>query len=206
VPAAAEAAGAWNPEKTLREHLESHYPWAEVDVSGLKADAELPARAPVSITVEKTPPGRSVFRFEFEGGKSVQVAASVRVFDHVVMTRSAFRRGYVLRQDDVYTTLMESGRIPKGALREEERVIGKPLLRSVVANRPVTRAVVSDTPLVKRGQKVALVVESPEFSIRTLAEMKHDAAVGEYVKVVSVMSRKILTGLLVDENTVRVEF
>ena len=122
------------------------------------------------------------------------------------MSRSGFRKGYVLKQNDVYTTLMETARIPKGAVREEDQVVGRPLFRSVVSSMPITDAMVSDKPCVKRGHKVVLVVESARFSIKAMGEMKQDAVAGENVRVLSPMSKKIVTGLLVDENTVRVEF
>jgi len=39
-----------------------------------------------------------------------------------------------------------------------------------------------------------------------MGEIDHDAAVGEHVKVLNLSSKKLVTGLLVDENAVRVEF
>jgi flagella basal body P-ring formation protein FlgA len=199
-------ADSWSPEAEIRSYLLSTYPWADVDISNLEYSAELPAGRPVSITVEKTPPGNSLFRFKFRGGGTVLAAAHIRAFDRVVMTRSAFRKGYVLKPDDVYPTLMESGRIPKGALRSEEKIIGRPLLRSVVPNVPVTDMMVSDTALVRRGHKVSILVESAGFSIKALGEMKADAAVGDSVKALNLQSKKTVFGQLVDENTVRVEF
>jgi flagella basal body P-ring formation protein FlgA len=177
-----------------------------IEISDLQLSAAQPQRPPSAIVVERTPPGRSVFRFEFSGGKSLIATALVRGYDHVVMTRSGFRKGYVLKQGDIYSTLMETYRIPKGALREEARVIGKTVLRSVAANMPVTEVLVSDSPIVKRGRKVVLAVESTDFSIRTMGEIRSDAVVGEYVKVLNVLSKRMVSGFLVDENTVRVEF
>jgi flagella basal body P-ring formation protein FlgA len=200
------AAASWSPEAELRTYLLGHFPWADVDISNLEFSAELPAGRPVSITVEKTPPGNALFRLEFKGGGTVLATAHIRAFDRVVMTRSAFRKGYVLKPDDVYPTLMESGRIPKGAVRTEEKIIGRPLLRSVVPNVPVTDMMVSDTQLVRRGHKVSILVEAAGFSIKALGETKADAAVGDSVKALNLLSKKTVCGQLVDENTVRVEF
>jgi flagella basal body P-ring formation protein FlgA len=201
------ASGApWSPEAVLKNFLRQHYPWADVDIRDLQLSAAAPSSAPVAVSVEKTPPGRSIFRFEFKGGRSVLASATIKAFDRVFMSRSSFPKGYILQQDDLYPTLMESGRIPRGALRTEEQAVGKPLLRSVVSNVPLTSAMVSETALVKRGRRVSLVVESDAFIIRTAGVIKRDAAVGEYVKVENTLSRRTITGLLVDENTVRVEY
>jgi flagella basal body P-ring formation protein FlgA len=206
VPAVSAPAASWSPESTLHRYILQHYPWAEADISDLQLSATPPSYQPSSVTVEKAPPGRARFRLEFEGGRSVIATAFIKVFDRVVMSRSAFPRGYVLKQDDVYSTLMESGRIPRGAIRAEDQAVGKPLYRSIVPNMPLTSALVSETPLVKRGRKVVICVESPAFSIKAGGELTRDAAVGDYVKTVNLMSKKIITGLLIDENTVRVEY
>jgi flagella basal body P-ring formation protein FlgA len=65
---------------------------------------------------------------------------------------------------------------------------------------------VSDTAVVKRGHKVTLVIESPSFIITTLGEIKENSSVGSHVKVLNLASKKIISGTLTDENTVKVEF
>lgn len=197
---------SWTPEGEIRIYLKAHYPWAETELIGLRVNGELPAERPATVVVEKAPPGNSVFRFDFRNGRTVTATVFVKTFDQVVLSRSGLRKGYVLTGDDVYSTLMNSNRIPRGALREQGRAIGKPLMRSLVANAPITDAMISDTPLVKRGHKVVLSVESRGFTIRTAGEIKSDAAVGELVKVENYGSKKIVTGMLIDENTVRVEY
>ncbi len=177
-----------------------------MDISDLQVSTALPAERPVTIIVEKTPPGRSVFRFEFRKSRSIIATALVKTFDRVFMSRTAFRKDYVLRAGDFYPTLMETSRLPKGAVREEGRLIGKPLVRSIVPNAPITDSMVSETPIVKRGRSVVLCVESAGFSIKAMGETMQDAAVGDYVNAMNLSSKKIVTGLLVDEDTVRVEY
>jgi flagella basal body P-ring formation protein FlgA len=198
--------GDWSIETELRTYLKAHYPWAAVDISDLQVSAAPPTERPVTIIVEKTPPGRSVFRFEFRKSRSITATALVKTFDRVFMSRNSFRKDRVLRQGDIYPTLMETCRIPRGAVREESRLIGKPLVRSIVQNAPITDAMVSETPIVKRGRTVVLSVDSSGFSIKAMGQTRQDAAVGDYVKAINLSSKKIVTGLLVDEDTVRVEY
>jgi flagella basal body P-ring formation protein FlgA len=199
------SAATWSPNIALETYLKDNYPWAEVEVSDLRLSAAQPSRQPDAIFVEKSPPGRSEFRFEYKNGKSVTVTALVKAFDRVLMSRGAFRKGYMITQDDIYPTLMETTRIPRGAVREDSLVIGKPLFRSIVPNVPITDAMVSDATPIKRGRRVVIAVDSPGFSIKALGEITHDAKIGDYVKVVNILSKKVMAGFLVDENTVRVE-
>jgi len=203
---ASAAAETGSPEAALTAYLKEHYPWSEVEVSDLRTSAALPTGTPADIVVERTPPGRSSFRFEYANHKSIVVTALVKAYDPVLRSRSSFRKGYIMKPGDVYMTLLEAERVPKGAVRDEEQVIGKQLLRSVVPNVPITDAHVSEKPHVSRGSRVTLAAETSGFAIRTAGEMKHDALVGDRVKVINLLSKKIVTGLLLDERTVRVEF
>ena len=197
---------SWSTEAVLKAYILDHYPWQEVDISNLEMSSEPPASGPVSILVEKAPPGRALFKLTFKNSASILVSAQVKAFDPIFKSRSSFPKGYVLKQEDFYSTLMDSSRIPRGALRDVHQLVGHPLVRSVVPNAPLTSEIVSNSPLIKRGRRVILLVEAAGFSIKAAGETRNDAAVGTYVKVENLMSRKIVTGLLVNESTVRVEY
>lgn len=190
----------------LGDHLRQNYPWAEVEVRDVEVQGVVPKEVPERILVLKGPPRKTVFRMEYADGRSLEATADVKVFDWVLMARRAFRKGYVLQKGDVYATLMDAGLIPKDAVRGSDVALGKTLMRSIVANRPITSSMVSDAQPVKRGQKVILLVESRDFSITAAGETKENGHVGDFVKVMNMNSKKVVTGVLVDENTVRVEF
>jgi flagellar basal body P-ring formation protein FlgA len=204
--AASASAASWSPEAVLKTFVLEHYPWPEVDISSIELSSPLPNHAPVSILAEKSPPGKSLFRLTFKDNKTIMATAQVKAFDRVFMSRSSLPKGYVLKRDDLYPALMESSRIPRSALRTDQQAVGNPLLRSIVPNAPLTSDMVSDSPMIRRGHRVVILIESPGFSIKAVGETRNDAAVGAYVKVENMMSKKVVTGLLVDENTVRVEF
>jgi len=200
------SAGSHPVEGALKSYLKDNFPWAEIVMSDLTFSAEPPGSLPERIIMERGPLGRAVFSLEFKGGREIKASANVKAFDWVVMSRRALRKGYSLHEGDVYLTMMEVVRIPKGAIRETGKVIGRQLTRSVIANMPLVDNMIAETPAVKRGQRVILMVESPSFNITTVGETKENGRVGAYVKVVNLASKKVITGLLVNENTVRVEF
>jgi len=197
-------AESWNPEDALMKYLRQNYPWADVSVENVILTGEVPAAPLEKIMVEKTPPGRTVFLLEFEDGTKVTATATVKAFDKMVLSRGGFRKGYTLKRDDVYSTLAEVQRIPDGTVKDVEQVVGKQLARSVISNMQITSSMVNETPVVKRGQKVTLLVESDNFRITALGEVRENGSVGRYVKALNLVSRKTVTGILVDENTVKV--
>lgn len=193
-------------EEALKMHLRRHYPWAEIEIDALQLNGQVPEELPVKIIVEKGLPGRTIFSLEFGNGKKITAAANVRAYDQVVISRRALRKGYAIKDEDVYTTLMDIRQIPGGAIKDIEEVAGRQLNRSIAANLPVTDNMADEKSLLKKGQRVALLVEAPGLSITARGEMKEDGHIGSYVKAVNLTSKKVVTGMLLDEHTVRVEF
>ncbi|OGW54417.1 MAG: flagella basal body P-ring formation protein FlgA [Nitrospirae bacterium RBG_13_43_8] len=196
----------WSPEAALKAHLKENYPWADMEIDDLMISDKLPDEQPSNIVVEKGPPGKTVFTMEFSSGRKITATGSVKAFDWIVMSARAFRKGHNLQRDDVFPKLMDITRIPRGAIRSAEQMIGKPFTRSIVANVPLVDTMIAAVPVVKKGRKVTLVIESPSFIITALGEIKENSSVGSSVKAVNLASKKIISGLLLNENTVKVEF
>jgi len=190
----------------LRQHLKENYPWADVEVTDIALSADPSGQMPERIVVQKGLPNRTVFALDYKNDKRITATATVKAFDQVVMTRGAFRKGYALQKEDVYETLMDISRMPKDAVREADQVIGAALTRSVTANMPVAAGMVNGAQKVKKGQRVSISVSSPSFSITARGELKETANVGNEVRVQNIDSKKVVTGRLIDENTVKVVF
>ncbi|MDA8239478.1 MAG: flagellar basal body P-ring formation chaperone FlgA [Nitrospiraceae bacterium] len=205
-PLCSASAGSENIGGVLKDYIKSNYPWDEVDLSDLKLSSDPPSGVPQQILVEKRLPGRALFVLEYKNGSRIVATAQVKAFDRIVASGNSFRKGHYLREGDLYMTAVEVGRIPKGAVREIGKASGKVLTRSIIANMPVVENMVAEKPEVKKGQRVMIVAESKGFSITTFGEMKENGYVGRYAKAFNQTSKKTVTGLLVDENTIRVEF
>jgi flagella basal body P-ring formation protein FlgA len=196
----------WGLEEVLTAYLKSTYPWQEIVVSDAELQGEAPSTPPVRVRLERGQvPGKAVFVLDYKGGRRT-ATASIRAYDSVVMSRNALAKGAELNEDDLYVAAMDIVRIPRNAVRDPDRLVGKYLARSVLPNMVLSDDAVEDAPRVKAGQKVLLIVQSAGFTIRTSGQMKQSGAVGEYVKVLNPSSKKVLTGLLVDPETVKVNF
>lgn len=199
-------ASAWSPEEAITAFLKANYPWHDVEVTEVRLRGTLPATPPRKVLFESgNLPGSAVFMLECENGNRISAAAMVKAYDRVLMSRRSCSKGAVLQAEDLYEASLDVTRIPRDAVRDLNGVIGKPLTRSILANMPLVEGMVAAVLLVKSGKRVALVYEAPGLMIRTLGETRQNAPVGERVKVVNASSKKALVGLLVDENTVKVE-
>lgn len=198
-------AGAWNLEETLKEYVRDVYAWPEIMISDVVVQGDLPDTKPSKIIVQKGLPGRTVFLLEFDSSKTLSVSANVRAFDYIVSVKRALKKGSILQKDDIYTILMDVKRIPVGAFKDIKSVLGKLINRSILANTPLTNGMLSNPYAVKKGKKVVILVEGENFRISTTGEIKENGSIGDYVKALNLISKKVIKGLLIDENTVRVE-
>lgn len=195
-----------NPEILLKDFLLENYPWTDVEIYNLTLNKDMPDENPEKIDIIKPPPGKSIFVFEFRGDKRVEVTANVKIFEQVVMSRRSLPKGYTVQEKDVYVIQMDATKLPQGYISDRDFVIGKRLSRSILANRPIVESMINDSVVVKKGQRVLVVAQSPNLKITTVGEILENASIGSYVKVMNTSTRKVIRGILVEEGLVRVEF
>lgn len=193
-------------EDTIRAYLKEHYPWAEIEVKDLSFDGNIPQGDVRRIYIDRRPPGRSLFTIQYANGEKLLVAANIKAFDWVVMSRRPQGKGYVLNEDDLYKALMDVTKIPRGAFKEIDEATGKTLKRSIVSNSPLTKEMFAEGMAVKKGSKVMIIAESSSFVITTTGELKENGYIGSPVKAINLASKKTIKGILIDENKLKVEF
>ncbi len=189
----------------MKSYIKKNFPWAEIEISDLSANSEI-NELPKRILFQKPPPGKTAFSVELQDGKRINATAHVKAYEWVVMSSKSMRKGDYLELTDVYLTLFDVTKIPRGAINKINDAVGKQLSRPVNANTPIVDASLQEKRVVRKGQMVFVVIESPHFIIRTTGEIKNNAYVGGKAKVMNLSSKKVISGVLVDESTVKVEF
>lgn len=198
---------SWSLTAALTEYLKSNYPWTEIVVSDARLQGTQPQALPANIAIEGgSPLGNARFRLEFGNGSVLAATAKVRAYDRVVLARRSLNRGTVVRGEDVFEAVLDTTRMPRNAVQDSALIVGKTAGRTIPANLPITEDMVAAGAQVRRGARITLLCEAPGFSVRTRGELQRAGTVGEYVPVLNPLSKKVVTGLLVDANTVRVEF
>lgn len=198
-------AASWNPEEVLQQYLTDNYPWERIEISNVKVLGLIPDKAPETITVEKGPLGKGIFSFVFDDSRKIIVKADVRAFDQVVKSKWPFKKGYVLKTEDIYLSEVNIAKRPKNSVKDPEMIIGKLLNRSIIANISVTEDMVETLQTVDRGKKVILQIIAQGLNITALGETREKGYVGRPVKAINLSSKKEVIGVLIDEKTVKVE-
>jgi len=197
-------ASGWAPEAVIHDYLVNNYPWPDVEVQRLVAEEPLPQDRPVEIVTERGPLGRASFILRFSDNREVRIKAYVTARDQVVRTRRALSRGTVIRSTDIYTTMMDVRRIPKGAINDIKGVIGKVLKRSLPADSTLTVAVTGEKPLIKKGQRITILYRTGSLRVTAPGIAREDGYPEREISVMNLTSRKTITGIVEGRGVVNV--
>ncbi len=195
---------AWTPEAAIRDYLVQSYPWPEIEVKQVVAEAGLPKSRPVEVLTERGPLGRASFILRFAGEREVRVRAYVTARDRVVRTKRPLYRGTVIRSTDVYTAMMDVRRIPKGAISDPKSVTGMVLKRSLPADTTLTEAVAREKPLIRKGQRITIMYETPSLRVTAPGVAREDGYPEREISVMNLTSRKTITGIVDGRGVVSV--
>jgi flagella basal body P-ring formation protein FlgA len=146
------------------------------------------------------------FSVNGQAQKKVWTTAMVEVLGPVVVTCKPLGRYRPIAADDIEVQTLDLANLPANVLSDPEAAIGKRTKRAIGAQTPLRADSIELPPLVKRGDMVVIIAESENLKITTLGRVKKKGRLGERIPVVNLDSKKVLHALVVDANTVKVDF
>lgn len=201
----------------VKRHIERHAPWdaEQMIVKQIKFNRQISLPAgKVALHVSAPKHTDWLGAIPFTVGVAVNgqrkaahtVPVNIEVWSDVIMTTKPLGRFEPIDRDDVQIKRMDLARVPSNALLSVDDVLGKRANRNIAANCILRNDHVEMPPLIKRGDLVEVVAESPMLKISIKALAKENGRQGDRIKVVNLRSKKTLYALVVDGQTVRVEF
>ncbi len=145
----------------------------------------------------------------FQEGRLIQksrVRVRVEIQGFVVAARNGLRRHQEITESDVHLVKKNLNLLPPDVLTDPKEALGKRLTLSVNGQEVLRRSAVEIPPLVKKGDRVLLIIDNSYFKISTFGEVKEDGRRGDWVKLTNISSKKEVYGRVVDAHTVQVEF
>ena len=205
VPASAGASNAL-VETALENYILKERLWSDVEVRNLSLSARPPGEAPEKIEVQRGLPGPTVFTLKYKNGAIVTAKADIEAYEEIVVASRQLLKNRAIAEDDIFFARTAINKIPAGAVRDSKEIVGKTVNRSIGQNLPILQQHVAGSKLVKRGRTVTLIAESGGLRVSAVGETRENAYINDAVKVTNLASKKTVTGILIDENTVRVSF
>jgi flagellar basal body P-ring formation protein FlgA len=195
-------------KKTERQGLE-----IQVKKLGFSGEVSLPAG---EISYEVVAPrdwegwGRGalalIVRVNDRVEKNIPLNVEVEALAEMVVTTRAMERGELVEKGDVILQKRDVASSSAKLCRSVAEALGKRVRVGMRGNSAVRIDYLEKPSIIKNGQMVTIVAENRAFRITATGRAKGNGAEGDIVMVQNVSAQKDVPAVVVDANTVRVEF
>jgi flagella basal body P-ring formation protein FlgA len=138
--------------------------------------------------------------------KRLYGTANIEVTQEVVSTTRQLARHEIITAEDLGMTRVNLARMPRRVLMTAKEVIGKRTKRPLQAHAMIHAYEVELLPLVRKGDVVLILVESPLLKVSTMGEAMQPGQRGDTIRVKNIMSQREVRAVVVDTKTVKVPF
>lgn len=138
--------------------------------------------------------------------RRLNLTAAVEARVRAVVSSRPLGRFKPIEENDLEVRDFDLAGLPSDYIADPELVIGKRTRRAVDANTVLRPDWVELPPVVNRGDRVRIVAESPGLRISAAGEVRQRGRVGERIPVVNLDSNRLIHALVVDAQTVRIEY
>lgn len=202
-------------ESIYKDFVYAHMPWPMEDaVISRVHTGEVIALPGSRFTFEVIPPNSSylgdtalrvVFRVNGREVRKVRIFGHIAIYREVVCMTRSMRRHELIREDDLCTARRNISRISNAAISNIKEMVGKRLVSSVRAGEIVKQDMVELAPIIKKGDRVAIIAETEMLLIRARGEAMEGGAEGEMIRVRNSNGKKDVYARVIDASTVQVE-
>ena len=201
----------------VTDHIIANAPWSaeEMTVTGVNVSGSVTV-PPGRVTIFVEPPARRdylgsvpfsvIIDVDGEYRRRIWAVASVEVTAEVVVANRPIERFRRIEPEDVSIKRVNLAEVSSSSIREMSQIMDKRARRRIAPNEVIRTDMVEFPPLVKRGDKVFIIAESPGMRITALGEARDNGAAGDTIRVVNLDSKKSLYGSVIDASTIQVDF
>lgn len=154
-------------------------------------------------------PGRRRFDVQLVSGgavlATVPVTARTDARGPVVVTKQPLARGAILKPSDVAVEQRNAHDVPNDALTLPEQAIGMETKVALAAAAPLPRAALAAPVVVKKGDLVTMLIETPILKLSVAGEALEAGAAGSAIKVMNRSSKQAVAGKVIEHGIVLVE-
>jgi len=140
-----------------------------------------------------------------EVGKT-RVNGRVDIYTDVIAAAHYLGKHHEVQTKDVQWVSRSLSLLSHDFLSEMKEVLGKRVTIAINRGEVLRAGIVEEPPLLRRGDRVMLLAESRQVKITTVGEAREEGRRGDRIKLINLATRKEVSGRVLDEHTVRVDF
>ncbi len=201
-------AGELAVETALKQAIAERTPWDREDI--VITDLSVPKAVKGAVRIEL--PGRDrwvghvPFKVVTEQGDRLWASARIEVMVDALVAARSIGRHQVISNADLSVARMPLSRSGQGTLSEPYLAVGKRATQRINRGRAITGRMVESPPVIRRGDKVTLMIRRPGLTVTAVGEAREDGGKGRAIQVMNLGSRRMVQGRVLDANTVEVVF
>lgn len=136
--------------------------------------------------------------------RRIQIPVRVKIFREVPVAANTIRRSSVIKTNDIIYEKQDVTYYNSDDIPEASDIIGAKTKRNIAKGRIVTKSSLEQDIVIRRGEKVLIIVQTGAIRIRSNGTALQDAAKGASIRVKRVGSGSILHGRVATDGTIYV--
>jgi flagella basal body P-ring formation protein FlgA len=124
----------------------------------------------------------------------------------VAVAKTFLKRHQEIGEKDVQWVRKNIALLPSDIVTELKDVRGKRMTLALNRQEIFRTSMLENPPVVKKGDRVILLVENDLFKIITYGEVKEEGRKGDRIKLVNLSSKKEVCGRVLNFSTVQVDY
>lgn len=136
---------------------------------------------------------------------TLYVPVKVAVFRDVLVTTRPLARGELVSATDLRMERRNLDTLRAGYLTDPKQAIGKLAKRSLTRGTALSASNLAAQRVIKRGEKVTLLMDIPGIQVRATAKALGDGVIGETISVRNTSSKKVVQATVIAPGVVRVQ-
>lgn len=191
----------WNPEQMHIKSIKYNHPLT-VPAGRVTLDVSAPKHTDwiggTPFTVQVMVQGQKVRR--------ITVPVNIEVWSDVVVSAKPLGRYQPIAEDDLQVKKMNLARVPSNVVVRMDQALGRRTNRNIAAGCVLRIDQIESPPMVKRGDIVQVIAQSPILKISVKGMAKQNGGEGDRIKVINLRSKKAIYAQVIDAHTVKVDF
>lgn len=192
------------PEQKYRVEVKALHQWDRIDLPSGNLTCEFilseQARRGGNLS------GLLVFRRESREMGKARFSARVDIYVEALTAVHYLGKHHHVQASDVQRVSKSLSALPHDYLSDIKAVEGKRTTITINRGEVLRAGIVEEPPLLRKGDRVMLVVENRHLRITAAGEAREEGRKGDRIKLVNLLSRKEITGRVLDGHTVQVDF
>jgi len=138
--------------------------------------------------------------------KRLHLTAQVDLYVDVASAVHYLKKHQEVQRRDVQWVSRNLAQLPQDAIMDLDELAGKRTNLSINAHEVLRAGMMEVPPLVRRGDRVTLLIENDQFKITASGEAREDGRKGDRIRLLNLSSQKEVCGKVVNPDTILVDF